>query len=215
MEFIFGIFITVLSIISWIAWSIILGIVFFLAVAIPWCVWEGFMWLTFNNIINAIAKIPTFIGWLIGFIVALPFAIPGIVISIWCYIQTIIMGILVLNGDPTSTYAQNYLKIVEDWEFSTPGCMFVARYFYNNMQWLWGGASIFRGYFFWQNGVWMDIGNELSVPFTILKTFLLAIPILLMFVLPLLPVLWSITRPFVGAASCLPAVSENGDGRDD
>ena len=213
MALILGIFLIVLFVISWIAWSILLCAVFFLAIALPWALWEGFMYLTFNNLINLIAKIPTFIGAIIGFMFSLPFAIPGIVVSIWCYIQVIFMGILIFNGDPTSTFAKNYLTYVADWEFSTPGCMFIARFFYNHCQWLWGGAGIFRGYYFWQNGVWQDISCELPIPLVIVKVFLLAIPYMLMFLLPLLPVLWSISRPFIGAFSFLPAISGNGDGR--
>lgn len=214
MELIFVIFAFILSFVSWLIWGIILACVFFLAVAIPWGIWEGFMYLTFNNVINAISKIPTFIGIIIGFVFALPFAIPGIVISIWFYIQTIFMGILVWCGDPTNEFAVNFLKLIEKFEFGNPGCMFVARYFYEHMQWLWGGASIFRGYYFWQNGVWMDLGNELDVPFVILKIVVLAIPLSIMGIVPFIPVIWSIFRPIAGALSILPAISGNGDGRD-
>lgn len=214
MEFILGIFIIVLSIVSWIVWSFVMLLIFALAIGLPWFAWEGLMALTFNNLINLVAKIPTFIGWIIGFVFALPFAIPGIAISIWCYIQVALMGILVLNGDPTSTFAKNFLKYIEEWEFSNPGCMFIARFFYEHMQWLWGGASIFRGYFFWQNGTWIEIGSELPIPIVIVKTFLLAIPLMAMFIVPLIPVVWSICRPIIGACSGLPAISGNGDGRD-
>lgn len=213
MELIIGIFLIVLFFVAWIIWSILLCAAFLLAILLPWGIWECFMYLTFNNLINLVAKIPTFIGVIIGFLFALPFAIPGIVISIWCYIQVIFMALLIFNGDPTSDFATNYLSCVSVWEFDTPGCLFIARFFYNHCQWLWGGAGMFRGYYFWQNGVWMDIGEELPVPLIIVKLFLLAIPYMLMFLLPLFPVLWSITRPFVGAFSHLPAVSGNGDGR--
>jgi len=213
MELIIGIFLIVLFFVAWIVWSILLCAAFLLAILLPWGIWEGFMYLTFNNLINLVAKIPTFIGVIIGFLFALPFAIPGIVISIWCYIQVIFMALLIFNGDPTSDFATNYLSSVSAWEFDTPGSLFIARFFHDHCQWLWGGAGMFRGYFFWQNGVWMDIGEELPVPMIIVKLFLLAIPYMLMFLLPLFPVLWSITRPFVGALSLLPAVSGNGDGR--
>lgn len=213
MELIIGLFIIILSFVSWIAWAILLVAIFALAILIPWGIWEFFMYLTFNNLINLVSKIPSFLGLVIGFMFALPFAIPGIVISTWCCIQTIFMALLVFNGDPTSDFAVNYLKCVEIFEFGDPGIMFIARFFYNHMQWFWGGASMFRGYFFWQNGVWMDIGAELDVPFIILKLFLLAIPFMAMFIIPLLPVLWSITRPFCGALSILPAISGNGEGR--
>ena len=214
MELIGVLFLGVLSFISWIFWSILLCAVFFLAIFLPWAIWEGFMYLTFNNLINLVAKIPTFIGVIIGFMFALPFAIPGIVLCLWCYIQVILMAILVFIGDPTNEYAANYLKWIEIWEFSSPGCMFIARFFYENCQWLWGSASIFKGYYFWQNGVWMDVGQELPVPFSIIKIFLLSPAYALMTLLPQLPVLWSIVRPFAGAFSRLPAVSGNGTGRD-
>lgn len=214
MELMYFIFILISSIISWLAWGIVLGTVFFIGVGLPWAIWEFFMYLTFNNVINLISKIPTFIGFILGFLIALPFAIPGIVVSIWSYIQIIFMGILVINGDPTSTFATNYMTYIEQWEMSGPGSMVIARFFYEHMQWLWGGASMFRGYFFWQNGVWADIGNELPVPAIIIKMLVLSIPIMAMFLLPLIPVVWSLFRPLAGAMSVLPALSDNGDGRD-
>ena len=72
MALILGTFLIVLFVISWIAWSILLCAVFFLAIALPWSLWEGFMYLTFNNLINLIAKITTFIGAIIGFMFSLP-----------------------------------------------------------------------------------------------------------------------------------------------
>lgn len=214
MTFLLGIFLIVLYFIAWMFWAILICTTFFLAIAIPWGIWEVFMYLTFNNVINWVSKIPTFIGWIIGFIFALPFAIPGLLISIWCYAQTLMMAILVLNGDPTSNYAKNYLDIVNVWEFENPGNMIIARFFYNHMQWLWGGASMFRGSYFWQNGVWINIGDELSPPFALLKLVVLCIPYTLIFLFPLMPLCWSIFRPILGACRKLPAISDNGTGRD-
>lgn len=214
MELILGIFLIILSLVSWIAWSIILLAVFFLAMFIPWGLWEGVMYFTFNNVMNFVSKIPTFIGWFIGYVFALPFCIPGIVIAFWSYVQVLFMSILVLNGDPNSTFAQNYLTYVSEWEFSSPGCMVVARFFYNHMQWLWGCGSVCKSFYPWQNGVWADVSIDLPIPVTCIKIFLLGIPYTLMFIIPLLPLVWSIFRPIIAANSHLPSVLDNGDGRD-
>ena len=216
MAIVFGIFVFVLFFISWIFWAVITSVIFFAEVAIPWVIWEGFMYYTFNNIINAIAKIPTFIGWIIGFLFALPFAIPGIVLSIWCYVQTVLMGVLVFLGDcpETSPTIANFPKIIDALAGPDSSCpMFILKYFYEHMKWVWGGAGLFKGYFFWQNNVWADC-SEIPVPIMIVKLFLLCLPYMCLFVLPLIPVLWSIFRPIIGACSMLPAVSDNGDGRD-
>lgn len=214
MALIFGILCVVAWLVSWIFWGVTVSVVFFLAMAIPFFIWEGFMYLTFNNLINAVAKIPTWIGFIIGYLFALPFAIPGLVFMTWCYIQTLFMGILTLAG-ADSAFATNYINNLQVWEFDNPGIMFIARFYYNHCQWLWGGAGFFRGYYFWQNGVWADAcTTDMPVPIMICKLFILCIPYMMMFILPIIPLLWSLFRPLVGAASCLPAVSENGDGRD-
>ena len=215
MAFVFGILCIVLWLFSWIFWGVLVSAVFFLFMAIPFFIWEGFMYLTFNNLINAVAKIPGCIGFLIGFMFAIPFAVPGAALMLWCYIQTVFMAVLTFVAYPGSDFAANYLEYVRMFEFDDPGIMFLARFYYNHCQWLWGGGGFFRGYYFWQNGVWADAcTDDLPVPIMICKLFLLCIPYMLMFVLPLVPLCWSILRPIVGGMSRLPAVSDNGDGKD-
>ena len=212
-----------LGIVSWLIWSIVVCIVFLAAVGIPWGIWELFMYLTFNNIINAFAKLPSFIGGLLGFVLTLPFAAVAVVVSIWAYIQTFLMGILTFRGF-YGDFAQSFIKTcVEPFEEGWPKSFIIARYYYEHCQWLWGGASCMYSYFPWQNGCgkgWVDGSDfwwpvcQIPVPFMCIKLLLLGLPYMAMFVLPLIPIIWSITRPFVGAFSALPAVSGNGDGRD-
>lgn len=206
----------VVGIVAWLIWAILICIVFLAAVGIPWAIWEFFMYLTFNNIINLFAKLPSFIGFIFGFALSLPFAIVSTTICIWAYLQTVLMGILTFKGftDPdfTATFVQN---MIEPWEEGWPKLFIIARYYYDHCQWLWGGASFMQSYFPWQNncgGGWMA-GDfwwpvcEIPVPFMIIKLFLLALPYVLLFALPLLPILWSALRPFVGGFAALPAVT--------
>lgn len=214
----------VLFFISWVIWSILACIVFFAAVGIPWGIWELFMFLTFNNIINAIAKLPGCLGSLLGFVLTLPFAAVAAAVSLWAYLQTALMGILTFRGFSDTHFPEKFLSgcVIP---FESEGChhMIIARYYYEHCQWIWGGAGFMHSYFPWQNGCgkgWLDGSDfwwpvcEIPIPIAIIKLFLLALPYMAMFVLPLLPLLWSITRPLVGALSALPAVSGNGDGRD-
>lgn len=207
----------VLGFFAWVLWAIIAAIVLFAAVGIPFFIWEGFMFLTFNNIINLFAKLPSFIGWLFGFILTLPFAIIATTVTLWAYIQACLMGLLTFRGF-YGGFAEHFIQdYVTPWESGWPKSFVIARYYYEHCQWLWGGAGFQYSFFPWQNncgGGWMN-GDfwwpvcEIPVPFMIIKLILLAIPYMALFVLPLLPLLWSIVRPFVGAAAALPAVSGN------
>lgn len=222
MELIFVIGMGIVGFISWIIWAIIVGLVFCLAVGIPWGLWELFMYLTFNNIINLFAKLPSFIGFLFGFILTLPFAGIAFGITLWCYIQTCLMGILTFRGF-SENFASTFIqKCVEPLEGSWPYSFVIVRYYFDHCQWLWGGAGFQYSYFPWQNGCgggwgagsfWWPI-CDIPVPFQIIKLFLLALPYVALFALPLLPLLWSFFRPLVGGFAALPAVSGNGDGRD-
>lgn len=214
----------VLGFFSWIVWAIVVGIVFFAAVGIPWAIWEGFMFLTFNNIINAFAKLPSFIGAFFGFVLTVPFAIVSVGVCVWAYAQTILMGILTFRGDPSSEFCQTFIeKMVLPWESKGCHSFVIVRYYYEHCQWLWGGAGFEHSWFPWQNGCgqgwgnldfWWPVGETLPVEFKIIKLILLALPYLALFVLPIIPLVWSLFRPIVGALSALPAVSGNGDGRD-
>ena len=209
---------------TWIFWGIIVSVVFFAAVGIPWGIWELFMFLTFNNIINLFAKLPSFIGAFFGFVLTLPFAIVSTIVVLWAYIQSIMMGLLTLRGVGNSIYCKNFInEIVVPIESSFRFPFVIVRYYYDHMQWLWGGAGFTNSWFFWQNGCgkgwlegdfWWPCGAELPVPFQIIKLFLLGLPYIAMFILPLIPLLWCIFRPIVGACCALPAISGNGDGRD-
>ena len=214
----------VLSVISWIIWAIVVGFVFFAAVGLPWAIWEFFMFLTFNNIINCFAKLPSIIGGFFGFILTLPFSGIAAAVSIWAYLQTILMGILTFRGNPNDPFCVNFIKnCVEPLEFGGEHSFVIVRYYYEHCQWIWGGAGFQHSWFPWQNGCgagwthgsfWWPSGEMLPVEFQIIKLFLLCFPYMMLFILPLLPVIWSITRPIVGACASLPAVSGNGDGRD-
>lgn len=213
MTIVLSIFLGLLSLFTWIIWAILILAVFLGAVAIPFAIWELFMYFTFNNVINLFAKIP-FIGPLLAFLIAIPFAIISTTISLWALLQAWLMGILTFCGDATSTFCKNFIQgCVVPWEDHWSHSFVIIRFYYDHMQWLWGGANFMKSWFFWQNGCWCDVGNLLPIPFAIIKVFLLALPYTLMFVLPILPVLWSFLRPIVGACSRLPAVSGNGDGR--
>ena len=224
MEVVIILFCGLLSVVTWLIWGILIGFVAFGAVAIPWAIWELFMYLTFNNIINAFAKLPSFIGWLFGFVLTLPFSLISTLVCIWAYIQTILIGVLTYNGNPNSEFCKTFIEdCVVPWEGSWPHSFVIIRYYYYHMQWLWGGAEPKTGWFFWQNGCgegwfkgdfWWPVGQELPVPFICLKLILLALPYIVVFVVPLFPILWSILRPFVGGMALLPSASGNGDGRD-
>lgn len=211
-----------LGVISWIIWAIIVCAVFFAAVGLPWGIWELFMYLTFNNIINLFAKLPSFIGFIFGFVLTLPFAAISTAVCIWAYIQTILMGILTFRGF-SEDFAQTFIETcVVPWEQGWPKSFVIVRYYYEHCQWIWGGACCQYSWFPWQNqcgqgwlngDFWWPI-CDIPVPFKIIKLVLLGIPYMAMFILPLIPCLWSAFRPFLGGFSCLPAVSGNGDGRD-
>jgi hypothetical protein len=204
----------ILFLFSWIVWGITLAVVFIVAMLIPWYIWEGFMYLTFNNVINFVSKIPTFLGWLIGFCFAAPFAIPTTMIAIWTYLQILVMGGLVITGDPNSHWVKELMDLVTAMEGSSGGSMFLVRFFKEHMQWLWGAGSILKSTFPWQNGVWAAVGEELSPPMMIIKLFILAIFYVIIFAVPILPIIWGLCRPIAGACSILPALMNNGDGRD-
>lgn len=212
----------VIGIFSWIVWALIAAAIALGAVLIPWAIWEFFMFLTFNNVINLFAKAPGFIGWILGFFLTLPSAAIATAVSIWAYIQAFLMGLLTFRG-----FANGFSnKFIEDCvmplENGWTGSLFIVRYYYEHCQWIWGGAGFQYSYYPWQNGCGPGWSHgsfwcppcETPVAFWIIKLFLLAIPYLALFVVPLFPVVWSFTRPIVGACSALPAVSGNGDGKD-
>ena len=211
----------ILAVVAWIIWAVIVCIVFFAAVGIPWGIWELFMFLTFNNIINLFAKLPSFIGAIFGFVLTLPFAGIALAVSIWAYVQTFLMGLLTFRG--FGDFPQSFItSCVEPFESEGFHSFIIARFYHDHCQWLWGGASFMHSWYPWQNGCgggwsagdfWWPV-CEIPVPFMIVKLFLLALPYMAMFVLPLVPIFWSLSRPFVGAFARLPAVSGNGDGRD-
>ena len=213
----------ILFIVSWVLWSITAILVFIAAAGIPWGLWELFMYLTFNNIINAAAKLPSFIGILLGFVLTLPFAAVALAIALWTYVQTFLMALLTFRGF-SENFSDTFLTSCVS-AFESEGChhMIIARFYYEHCQWLWGGASFMYSYYPWQNGCgkgwvegsdfWWPVG-EIPIPVVIIKLFFLGLPYMFLFVAPLLPVLWSFTRPFVGAFAKLPAASGNGDGRD-
>lgn len=209
----------VLGIISWIVWAIFAVVIAFAVTFIPWIIWDYLMRLTFYNVINCIAKLPSFIGVLLGFLFTLPFAAVGIGISLWAYTQSLLIALLTFRGDPNTEFCAKFVETCIG-AFESDGFhhMIIARFYYEHCQWLWGGAGFMHSYYPWQNGcgtgVWFGVGNELPIPVMIIKLLLLALPYMFMFILPILPVLWSFTRPIVGAMAKLPAISGNGDGRD-
>lgn len=209
----------ILALVSWLIWAIIAVAIAFLVVFIPWFIWDCLMRLTFYNVINCIAKLPSFIGAFFGFIFTLPVAAVGIGISIWAYVQALLIALLTFRGDPDTTFCQEFLTRCIG-AFESEGCnhMFIARFYYEHCQWIWGGAGFMHSYYPWQNGCGtgplFGVGETLPVPAMIAKLFLLALPYMLMFILPIFPVLWSFTRPIVGAMAKLPSICENGDGRD-
>lgn len=213
MWFIFAICFSVLFLISWIVWSIVAITVFFAAVGIPWGIWVLFLYLTFNNLINLIAKI-RHVGPLLGFILTLPFAGVSVVVTVWAYVQVAMMGILTFRGYAGYGICNTFIEdLVEPWEKDLPYSFVIARYYYEHMQWLWGGAGFMGSYFPWENGVMVPV-HGMGVIGWCVKLFFLALPYMALFVLPLLPVLWSFSMPILGALSHLPAVSGNGNGRD-
>ena len=213
----------VLFIFSWVFWTVVVCIVFIAAAGIPWGIWELIMYLTVNNIINAAAKLPSFIGVLLGFVLTLPFAAVSLAISIWAYIQTALMALLTFRGF-SGNFADTFLTgIVSHFESEDCRHMIIVRFYYEHCQWLWGGANFMQSYYPWQNGCgkgWVEGSDfwwpicEIPVPIMIIKLFLLALPYMALFVLPLFPIIWSLAKPFVGAGAQLPSVSQNGDGRD-
>ena len=209
----------VLGLISWILWAIIAVTVVFAAAVIPWFIWDFLMRCTFYNIINWIAKLPSIFGIFFGFILTLPAAIVSICITLWAYANTLLIALLTFRGDPDTTFCQEFgTRCIE--AFESEGChhMIIARFYYEHCKWIWGGAGFMHSYFPWQSGCGegplFGVGETLPVPMIIVKLFLLAFPYLLMFVLPLFPVIWSFSRPVLGAMAKFPAISENGDGRD-
>lgn len=215
MEFVILIGAGVLCFFSWILWGILIAGACFLAVVIPWAIWELFMFLTFNNIINLFAKLPSIIGAFFGFVLTLPFAIIATTVSIWAYAQALLMGLLTFHGNANLEFCKTFVeKMIVPWESQNFHSFFIVRFYYEHCQWIWGGAAFNVSYFPWQNGVWANVGEMLPIPIMILKLLIMAIPYFMMFVLPILPVIWSVLRPFVGGAARLPAVSGNGDGRD-
>lgn len=222
MDFVIVLGAFVVGIFSWILWAIIAIVVAVGAVLIPWLLWELFMYLTFNNIINFFAKAPGVIGYFLGFVLTLPAAAIATTISIWAYVQTFLMGLLTFRGFYDG-FAYTFIEeCVAPFESGWPKSFVIVRYYYEHCQWIWGGAGFQYSYFPWQNGCgpgWAQ-GSfwcppcETGIIFWIVKLLLLALPYMALFILPLFPVIWSALRPFVGACSALPAVSGNGDGKD-
>lgn len=225
MGFLLFIGLGVLFIVSWVFWAITAVIVFAVIALAPWGLWEIFMYLTFYNIINAVAKLPSFLGILLGFVLTLPFSAVALGIALWTYVQTFLMALLTFIGGPmeggsTASFITDCVSA-----FESEGChhMILVRFYHDHCQWLWGGAGFMHSYYPWQNGCgkgwvegsdfWWPVG-EIPIPVVIIKLFFLALPYMFLFVAPLLPVIWSLIRPFLGATAHLPAVSNNGDGRD-
>ena len=213
MAILFFIGFSVVYIFSWIIWSLLAIIIFTAAVGIPWGIWKGFLYLTFNNIINFIAKIP-FIGPILGFLFSIPFASVSIIVTIWAYVQVVLMGILTIQGYAgygiCNTFLEDYVIPLES---DLPNSFIIARYYYEHMQWVWGGAGIMGSYFPWENGVMVPIHGTGPIGWVI-KAIFLALPYTAMFIFPLFPVLWSFTMPISGALARLPSISQNGTGRD-
>ena len=217
MGFLLFLGLVVLFIVSWVFW-VIAAVLFFAAAAIvPWGIWELFMYLTFNNIINAAAKLPGCLGSLLGFVLTLPFSAVALAISLWTFVQTFLMALLTFLGGPLGVGSSG--RFITDYvsAFESEGChhMIIVRFYHDHCQWLWGGAGFMHSYYPWQNGCgkgwvdgsdfWWPVG-EIPVPMMIVKLFLLALPYMLLFVAPLFPVLWSRVRPFLDASARLAAV---------
>jgi len=201
---------------SWILWAVIALPVFFCSVYIPWLIWEGFMYLTFNNLINLLAKgegVFGFLGKVLAFIIMLPFAGVSTVLSLWAYFQTVLMGILTFHGAANSVFCKNFIQnYVVPWETDFHYGMIIVRWYYDYMQCIWGGSSFMVAYYPWQNGVMMAAPTEvLPVPMMIIKLVLLSIPFTIMFVVPLVPIIRSFNRAIVAAMGKLPSISGNGD----
>ena len=93
------------------------------------------MFLTVNNIVNAFAKLPSFIGGLLGFMLTFPFAGIAVGVSIWAYIQTFLMEILAFRGF-FDDFAPNFIKIcIEPLETGWPKSFIIARYYFEHCQW--------------------------------------------------------------------------------
>ena len=171
----------VLAIVSWIIWAILTCLVFCMMALLPWGIWEIFMYLTFNNIINAAAKVPGFFGYLLGFVLTLPATAVATTVSIWTYIQTFLMGLLTFRG-LAHGFSNTFIEeCVAPLESGWPGSLVLVRFYYERFQWLWGGAGFQYSYYPWQNGCgpgWKD-GSfwcqpcETPVVFWIIKLFLL------------------------------------------
>lgn len=205
------IFVFVLAVFSWILWDALATVVFIVAPLIPWGIMFLIMYLTFNNILNAIGKLPSVFGYFFGFICSLPFAVVYVTISIWTYAQTCLMGVLTFRGlDMADGFIANYVEPVEG---ELPGSLFLVRFYYEHFQWLWGGLSFMYSLFPWNNGVWCE-ARPLEIPLVILKLFILAPFYTVIFIIPFLPIIWGVMMPILGACSRLPAVSGNGDGKD-
>lgn len=218
MAFLYFIGALVLALVSWAIWVIIaVGAALILAFGL-WFLWDGIMRLTYYNFVNLVAKVPSFIGNILGFVFTLPAAAVSLGISIWTGAQGILIALLTFRGDPNTefckTFGENFIQNSGDGIAK----FHILQFYYEHCQWIWGGAGFMHSYFPWQcglgDGALFSSGAVLPVPAMIIKLFLLGLPYMALFVIPIAPIIWSLVRPIVGAMSRLPAISGNGDGRD-
>ena len=204
----------IVFLVSWIIWAIIAIAVSVLLSGVLYFAFEIIMALTFNNLINAVAKAPGCLGRFLGFIFALPFGAFALGLSIWSTIQGEFIALRIFYGGktPGEEFLQSYVIPMEgEW----PGCMFLVRFFVNQYQCIWGGSSFMFAYFPFQNGVMLPLENDpLPVPMMIIKLFFLGVPYVILFLIPLIFVVRAITWSFIGAVGRLPAISGNGTGQD-
>ena len=180
---------------------------------LPWLIFDLFMNLTFNNIVNVFAKIPL-IGWLLGMILYVPFVGLYLGISIWSLLNSLLVSILIFRGNPNSEFCiAEFMKTVEVFEGNGVHSMIIARWFYEHCQWIWGSGCFLNSSMPWMNGVWAP-ATEISVPLAIVKLFFLMIPYSAIFIIPFWPIILSFGRWILAILAKLPAISGNGKGRD-
>lgn len=211
-----GLGIVVAFILSWILYGIISITIFALFIFVPYFIFETIMYYTINNVINFCAKIPTILGWAIGFIISFVLSIPTMIVAIWIMANGYLIALLnVIKPADHANFIESY---VAPWEANlciagldfNLGQMFLARLYYHSCEWLWKSNSIFISPFpFIYNGVEID-----SSFVWVCKLFLVALPTAIMFILPLVIIVWAcIGKPIAGSMSMLVSSSENGRGR--
>lgn len=218
MAFLYFIFGLVLALIAWVLWTIVVVSAVFIFCLGPWLLWDGIMRLTYYNFVNLVAKVPSFFGNLLGFVFSLPAAGVSLGISIWTGAQGILIALLTFRGDPNTEFCRTFGENFIQNSGNEIAKFHILQFYYEHCQWIWGGAGFMHSYYPWQCGLdespLFSSGAILPVPVMIIKLFLLAIPYMALFIIPIVPIIWSLARPIVGAMSRLPAISGNGDGRD-